>query len=156
MGLGDVKKIGGRAQPRVFDRLGDVEHRVAFGDRHDVKVDITARNAAIDLGKCRFLLKKIFAGFERRLGTRDMPKPEGKFAADDAGLFELRRDAPRRVAGTKHDKCLAGWRRERHIDLPGGEAGGSQNGNQEQCDQGAQDLSVEGFLECHKAEIRIR
>ena len=44
------RKSAAEPQLGVLNRLGDVEHRVAFGDRDDVEIDIAASDAAIDLG----------------------------------------------------------------------------------------------------------
>src|ERR1700674_755309 len=61
-GFGNVQKIGCRPEPGVFHRLSYVEHRVAFGNGDYVEVDITARDALINLWKRRRPLETILAG----------------------------------------------------------------------------------------------
>src|ERR1700675_4510963 len=143
-GFGNMQEIGCRAEPGVLHRLGYVEHRIAFGNGHDVEIDIAARDALVNLWKSRLPLETIFARLQGWLGMQQVPKPEDEFAADHSRLFQLRGYSTRGISGTQQQRTI-GRRSKRDIELPRHPAADCENDNQEQFDQRAQGLSVEGF-----------
>src|ERR1700674_5274106 len=143
-GFGNMQEIGCRAEPGVLHRLGYVEHRIAFGNGHDVEIDIAARDPLVNLWKRRLALEAIFARLQGWLGMQQVPKPKKEFAADYSRLFQLRGDPARRISGTQQQRTIGGGR-NRDLELPCGPAGSDENDNKEQLDQRAQGFSVEGF-----------
>src|SRR4029077_4023887 len=119
-------------------------HRVAFGNGHDVEIDVAARDPLVNLWQTRGPLKKILARLQGWLGVQQVPKPEDEFAADYPRFFQLRGDPPRRIPGSQQQRNIGG-RRKRDIELPCGPAGSGENDNLKQLDQRAQGFSVEGF-----------
>ena len=59
-----------------------------------------------------------------------VPEPKSEFAANHPRLFQLRRNAPRRIPGMQQQRSI-GWRRNRAIDLPRRPAANGENDNQE-------------------------
>jgi hypothetical protein len=146
LGFGNMQKIGCRPEPGVLHRLGDVEHRVAFGNGDYVEVDIAARDALVNLWQTCGPLETIFAGLQGWLGVQYVPQPENELAADHSRPFQLRSNSTRRISGTQQQRTI-GRRRKRDIELPSGPAGNGENDNEKQFDQRAQGSSVKGFSE---------
>jgi len=133
LGFDNLQKISRRPESRVFHSLGDVEHRIAFGNGDHVEVDIAARDPLINLRKTRRALETILARLQGRLGVQQMPEPESNLASDHPSLFQFRRNAPRRISGMQQQRSI-GWGRNWGKDQPSQPAANGEGDNQNQRD----------------------
>ena len=88
-----IEKLLPRAQPRILNRLRDIEHRVALGNDNRVNINVPAHKPIVNLGNSRRLFKKIFAGLQRMVGMKAMPQEKCEPVPDHSRRLEFGRDA---------------------------------------------------------------
>jgi hypothetical protein len=78
-----------------------------------------------------------------------VPEEKCRFAANNARLFQLRGNPPRRISGMQQQGGLRRWR-GRTIDQPCHPSAKPEDGKQEELNEPAQGSSLKAFSDCHK------
>ncbi len=106
LGTHDFQEIVALTQAGFVHGRRNVEHVEAFWDDQSMEIDVTSRNAVIDLARVRGMVEGILARLERRASAKIVPGQKRSLIADDPSVRQVGSNSPGRRTGLELDKLL--------------------------------------------------
>jgi len=146
-------------------RLGDIEDCVPLWDGQKVERDVAACDPIMHLTESCGMTKEVLSRLERSPAEQRMPGFEGEFTTDYTMAFQFCGDTAGRITRVEKDSGV-GLRCHGYVHLPGGPSQKGQTSDDNDGDQSAQVLSLNGSAEratvtpvhvisMHLREVRI-